>query len=106
MSLTKKRIVIKIDQHIHAEWVSKLYDDELTQTKFVRAIMEAYLKDDSIIREFVNKYKEQMKIHSKTKRNRINRNIQKAQKINKTLSINEAELDSIFDVIESSHPEL
>tara|TARA_R110000824_G_scaffold40606_3_gene121558 strand:- start:473 stop:793 length:321 start_codon:yes stop_codon:yes gene_type:complete len=106
MSLTKKRIVVKIDQHIHAEWMSKLYDDDLTQTKFIRAIMESYIKDDSIMRKFVDRYKEQMKIHSKTKRNRIKRNIKNAEKVNNALDINEDELDSIFDAIESSHPEL
>ena len=106
MSLTKKRIVVKIDQHIHAEWMTKLYDDDLTQTKFIRAIMEAYVKDDSIMRKFVDRYKEQMKIHSKTKRNRIKRNIENAEKVNNALDINDDELDSIFDAIESSHPEL
>ena len=91
MSLTKKRIVVKIDQHIHAEWMTKLYDDDLTQTKFIRAIMEAYIKDDSIMRKFVDRYKEQMKIHSKTKRNRIKRNIENAEKVNNALDINDDE---------------
>jgi|TARA_R110002020_G_scaffold13192_8_gene47640 hypothetical protein len=106
MSLTKKRIVVKIDQHIHAEWISKLYDDDITQTKFIRALMEAYIKDDPAVRKFVNTYKEKMKIHSKTKRNRINKNIKKARQVNEALNIGEDELDSIFDAIESSHPEL
>ena len=42
----KKRIVVEIDEHIHAEWMTKLYDDEITQTKLFRAVMEAYIKDD------------------------------------------------------------
>jgi hypothetical protein len=102
----KKRIVVEIDEHIHAEWMTKLHDDEITQTKLFRAVMEAYIKDDTIMRKFVDKYKEKFKIQSRAKRYRIAKNIEKSKKVKESLSITEDELDSIFDVIESHHSEL
>ena len=92
----KKRIVVEIDEHIHAEWMTKLHDDEITQTKLFRAVMEAYIKDDAIMRKFVDKYKGY----------RISKNIEKSKKVKESLSITEDELDSIYDVIEINHSEL
>ena len=102
----KKRIVVEIDEHIHVEWMTKLHDDEITQTKLFRAVMEAYIKDDAIMRKFVDKYKEKFKIQSRAKRYRIAKNIEKSKKVKESLSITEDELDSIFDVIENHHSEL
>ena len=86
--------------------MTKLYDDEITQTRLFRAIMEAYIKDDAIMRKFVDKYKEKFKIQSRAKRYRIAKNLEKSRKLKENLNITEDELDSIFDVIESHHSEL
>jgi|TARA_Y100001938_G_C7763647_1_gene269773 vacuolar-type H+-ATPase subunit B/Vma2 len=102
----KKRIVVEIDEHIHAEWMTKLYDDEITQTKLFRAVMEAYIKDDKTFRKFVDEHKEKFKIQSRAKRYRISKNIDKSKKLKEQLNITEDELDSIFDVIENHHTEL
>lgn len=102
----KKRIVVEIDEHIHVEWMTKLHDDEITQTKLFRAIMEAYIKDDIIMRKFIDEHKEKFKIQSRAKRYRISKNIEKSKKVKEGLNITEDELDSIFDVIENHHSEL
>jgi hypothetical protein len=102
----KKRIVVEIDEHIHVEWMTKLHDDEITQTKLFRAIMEAYIKDDVIMRKFIDEHKEKFKIQSRAKRYRISKNIEKSKKVKENLNITEDELDNIFDVIENHHSEL
>ena len=102
----KKRIVVEIDEHIHVEWMTKLHDDEITQTKLFRAIMEAYIKDDVIMRKFIDEHKEKFKIQSRAKRYRISKNIEKSKKVTEHLNITEDELDHIFDVIENHHSDL
>jgi hypothetical protein len=86
--------------------MTKLHDDEITQTKLFRAIMEAYIKDDIIMRKFIDEHKEKFKIQSRAKRYRISKNIEKSKKVKENLNITEDELDNIFDVIENHHSEL
>lgn len=102
----KKRIVVEIDDHIHSEWMMKLYDDELTQTRLLRAIMEAYITDDPLFRTFLNAYKEKAKISNRARRYRVSKNVENSKKLREKLTITEDELDNIFDLIESHHPEL
>lgn len=102
----KKRVVIEIDEHIHAEWMMKLYDDELTQVRVFRAIMEAYLSDDPLFRKFLDRHKEKAKISNRARRYRVSKNVENSKKLREKLTITEDELDNIFDLIESHHPEL
>jgi hypothetical protein len=102
----KKRVVVEIDDHIHSEWMMKLYDDELTQTRLFRAIMEAYITDDPLFRAFLEAYKEKAKISNRARRYRVSKNVENSKKLREKLTITEDELDNIFDLIESHHPEL
>jgi len=102
----KKRIVVEIDDHIHSELMMRLYDDELTQTRLLKAIMEAYINDDILFRKFLDKYKEKAKISKRARRYRVSKNVETSQKLKEKLSISEDELDDIFSVIGQHHPEL
>ena len=55
----RKIIGFKIPVKLHAELKARLYYDELPMTKFIRAYITGYLKNDPLILDFIKEYKEE-----------------------------------------------
>ena len=106
MAHSRKRVVINIDEHQHADLVVKLHEVGLKQTKIIRAFLDGYLKDDKLIRTFIEKYKETNKVYSKVKRKKQQKMRDKSEKLEELFNLDNKEIDNIFDIIENAHPEL
>jgi hypothetical protein len=99
--LTKK-IVFTENDHRQAKLVTKLRQDGLTQSKFFRHMVTAYLDEDERIVSYVDEVKQQSKLRkTKTKRLRDQGN----QAIN-DLGLSEQQVVDIFDLIAKEHPDL
>ena len=99
--LTKK-IVFTENDHRQAKLVTKLRQDGLTQSKFFRHMVTAYLDEDERIVSYVDEIKPQSKSRkTKTKRLRDQGN----QAIS-DLGLSEQQVVDIFDLIAKEHPDL
>tara|TARA_Y100000310_G_C20192612_1_gene583172 strand:- start:101 stop:427 length:327 start_codon:yes stop_codon:yes gene_type:complete len=99
--LTKK-IVFTENDHRQAKLITKLRQDGLTQSKFFRHMVTAYLDEDERIVSYVDEIKQQSKSRkTKTKRLRDQGN----QAID-DLGLTEQQVVDIFDLIAKEHPDL
>ena len=96
----KKKVCFWEDKQKHINFVSRLQVDGLKQGQFLRAIVEAYMNDDGHICAFLEEYKERWTVQGKRKRKTVKRIRDKAQEQKKKFSLDERELESIFDMIE------
>jgi|TARA_R110000824_G_scaffold14428_1_gene61401 hypothetical protein len=98
-----KRIVFTENDHRHAQLVTRLRYDSLTQSDFFRSIVTGYIQGDERIAEFVDDVKQQSekrKTKSKKLRTKGKNNIY-------ALGLDDKQLiDDIFDTIAEEHPDL
>ena len=102
----EKRVIIKISGNNHAEFKIRLSYDNLTQTAFFRAVMEGYTSQDSLIVEYIQKYKERVGKHSHHMKKRIKKDIDERAATSKSFALNEGELSDLYDLVEKEFPEL
>tara|TARA_R110000824_G_scaffold97215_4_gene232238 strand:- start:418 stop:831 length:414 start_codon:yes stop_codon:yes gene_type:complete len=84
----------------------KLKYDSLRQSEFFRAMVSGYLDDDPDLMKYVEKYKEEMKIHNVQKRNKSKLLRKRARQEKNNFALSEDDLDSIFDIIAEENPDL
>jgi len=100
-NLTKKIVFVEND-HRQAKLVVKLRQDGLTQSKFFRHLITAYLNEDERIISYVDEVKEQSKVKkAKTKKLRD----QGKDALN-DLGLSEIQVHDLFDIIAQEHPDL
>ena len=75
--------------------------DGITQSEFFRMMVTGYIEGDELIFTFMDKYKEKYEIQGQQKRNKIKTIRKKASNITKKFSLDEGEIESIFDIIET-----
>lgn len=97
-----KRIVFTETDHNHAKLIIRLKHDGLTQAAFFRNLIRGYTQGDERIQEFVDEVKNQ----SLKQKYRSNRLIKKGKESVQQLSLNEEEIENIFDLLEEEYPEL
>lgn len=102
----EKRVIIKIPGTNHAEFKIRLNYDSLTQTSFFRAVMEGYISQDSLIIEYIEKYKEQTGKHSQHKKKTIQKNIDDRAATTRSFALDKEELSNLYDLVEKEFPEL
>ena len=101
---TKKIIQFEDDDHRHVKLKLQLHNDGIKQGEFFRAVMTAYLENDEDIGRFVERLKENK--HSKNRMKKEKKYKRKEIENMNKLSLNENEIEDIFDMIEKEHPEL
>ena len=97
-----KRIVFTENDHRHAKFLVRLRYDSLTQSKFFRNMISAYLNGDERIQSLIDEIKQQSsKRKSDSRRMKI-----VGQQECKDLGLSSDEVDNIFDTLEQEFPEL
>ena len=97
-----KRIVFTENDNRHAQFMMKLREVGITQSKFFRLIITGFINDDNRLFEFINENSGQ----SKSKRNKIERLKNKGKELMHDLAFDDNEIENIFDLIAEDHPEL
>tara|TARA_Y100000296_G_C4995844_1_gene167702 strand:+ start:170 stop:424 length:255 start_codon:yes stop_codon:yes gene_type:complete len=82
------------------------YDGFKTQSEFFRACVIAYLEKNLQFMEFVDYYKENEKIQSKSNIKKSRRLRHEGKDLMKRLGITQEDVENIFDLIEEEIPEL
>ena len=97
-----KRIVFTENDNRHAQFMMKLREIGITQSKFFRLIITGFINDDNRLFEFIMENGGQ----SKRKIKKINRLRNKGKQLMHDLAFDDGEIENIFDLIEEEHPDL
>jgi len=84
----------------------RLQYDSITQSEFFRALVTGYLGKDPRILDYLYEWREINKTYSKTKRAKSESLLRKGKALEEKFGLSDGELESIFDLIEESHPDL
>ena len=106
MSEEIKKVVFTHAARNHAEFKIRLQYDSLKQTEFLRGVIEAYIKQDAAVMDFVDRLKAQKQSQSVQKRRASTRLREAGQTTKKKFGLDEAEIENIFDIMEKEHSEL
>ena len=101
----KKKIVFYDSEKRHADLKIRLKADGISQAQFFRSIVTGYLEQDENVLDFVDKIKTKNK-QSKKSVKASRRLIKKGKGTLSSLSLDDSEIQSIFDILEREHPEL
>ena len=101
-----KKIVFDDTDVRHAKLKIRLQHDGLSQAEFFRAMITGYIEKDSTFLVYLKKYKEQHKRQSKKNILKIHKDIESGQEALERFGIVDGELEDIFDLIASDHPDL
>lgn len=74
--------------------------DGLSQSQFFRLMISGYIEDDPLIYKFLRNCKEKYNIQGKNKRDKIDQLRRSSETIKKKFSLEESEIESIYDIIE------
>ena len=106
MSEDVKKVVFTHPTRNHAEFKIRLQYDSLKQTEFLRGVIEAYIKQDAAVMDFVDRLKAQKQSQSVQKRRTSTRLRETGQATSKKFGLDDAEIENIFDIIEKEHSDL
>ena len=96
----RKKVYYWEDSDKQINFLSRLRLDGLNQSQFHRAIVDGYLKDDSDLLAYLNRYKEKHTVQGKNKRVKVEKMRRDAEEIRTQFALDSSEIESIFDVIE------
>ena len=74
--------------------------DGLSQSQFFRLVLGGYIEDDPLIHEFLRNCKEKHGIQGKNKISKLERMSRAGAELKKKFSLEEGEIESIYDIIE------
>jgi hypothetical protein len=97
-----KRIVFTENDHRHVKLLMKLKADGLTQSKFFRCLITGYIDGDVRIHEYID----EVGGLSIKRRNKSKKLREEGMKKLSDFSLNDGEIENIFDIIAEEHPEL
>ena len=103
---TEKRVIIKLPEKSHADFKIRLNYDELTQTSFFRAIAEAYIAQDELIVEFIERHKRRGGFSSEYKRKRVQIDKEERRENIRKFALGDEEIEDIYDLVEKEYPDL
>lgn len=95
-----KEVVTSITEHEHVELMTRIKFDSLNKSKLLKAFIVGYIREDPLIREYVEKLKEEFGV-SKNKRKRQASSLRKLEKFYDNQTFTKEEISNIFDIIES-----
>lgn len=97
-----KRIVFTENDNRHAQFMMKLREVGITQSKFFRLIITGFINNDDRLFQYILENSGQ----SKSKINKINKLKEKGKQIMHDLAFDDTEIQNIFDLIAEDHPDL
>ena len=97
-----KRIVFTENDNRHAQFMMKLREVGITQSKFFRLIIAGFIQDDDRLFEFITENSGQ----SKLKTSKIKKLKDKGNQMMNDLAFNDNEIENIFDLIAEEYPDL
>jgi hypothetical protein len=104
---THSKLTFFLDAHLHEDLKIRLYYDDIkTQTEFFRVCVESYLHQDRRFMEFLDDYKINKSVQSKTKVKKSRALRARGQKLLQDLALSTEEVENIFDILEEELPEL
>jgi hypothetical protein len=108
MADKKKKIVFYDSDKRHAELKIRLKHDGLSQAQFFRDIVTGYISKEKNILNFVDKIKATKRNGSQDKKSikETRLLINSGNKMMTKLSLDETEIESIFDILEKENPDL
>jgi len=102
----KTKIMFTVTERIKADFKIRLQYDGLTQIKFFRAIMQGYLEKDENLITYLNGFKKSNGIQNNEQRDKIIKGVRKTRSTKALFALDDDEVENIFDILESEHPEL
>ena len=110
MTEEKKRIIIYDTVDRNAQFKIALKKASLTQAKVFRQVMTSFIENDelcqSIVRLLDGKSKKKSQKRTKLSQDRDSKDLKKQEEIERKLNLDNEELEDIFDLIASEHPDL
>ena len=96
-----------LDSKLHENLKIRLYYDQIrNQSEFFRYCVESYLEGNSLFMAFLDEYKDNKKVQSKTRATKSQQLRLRGQKMLQDLALSDAEVENIFDILEEELPEL
>jgi ferritin len=106
MQVKNKKIIFTVSERQKEDFKIRLQYDGLTQASFFRAVMSGYLDKDQDLMNFLNTFKNDQGIHNKQQRKKVLKGIEDAKETKNLFALDDDEVENIFDILESEHPEL
>jgi len=97
-----KRVVFTDSDHRHAQLLVRLNHDGLTQAKFFRHLITAYIEGDPRIVEYIDEVKTQ----SKTRKAKSKKLRHQGKQLAREAGFSEQQVHDLFDMIAQEHPDL
>ncbi len=101
----KKISFVDKDKH-HADLIIRLKHDGLTMAKFFRGLIKGYIEQDHAIVDFVERLKASSNSQSQVQSNIVKELQKRGHKVKNKFSLDEKEVENIFDILEKEHPDL
>ncbi len=96
-----------LDSKLHENLKIRLFYDEIkTQSEFFRYCVESYLSKDALFMQFLDEYKINKKVQSKTRVAKSRKLRKSGQQILRDLALTDEDIEGIFDILEEELPEL
>lgn len=94
-----KKVETALSEHENVELMTKTKFDYISKGKLLRAFILGYLREDPLIRSFVENLKEDLGV-SKKKRDRQAVALRRVDRVLKKHTFTDDEITNIFDLIE------
>ena len=101
-----KKIVFEDTDIRHAKLKIRLQHDGLTQAEFFRAMITGYIEKNTLFLKYIDSYKKINKSQSARSIKRVQKDINSGHQKMQQFGLIEDELEDIFDLIASEHPDL
>ena len=95
-----KEVATSITEHEHVELMSRIRFDYLNKSKLLKALILGYIREDPLIREYVEKLKEESGVSNK-KRNKQAVVMRKLDRFYENHTFSNEEISNIFDLIDT-----
>ena len=104
---TLSRLTFFLDSKLHEILKFRLHYDQIkTQSEFFRYCVESYLAQDELFMTFLDDYKMNKRVQSKTRAQKSKKLRDKGNKLMEELALTEEDVQNIFDILEEEIPEL
>tara|TARA_R110002020_G_scaffold66563_19_gene175020 strand:- start:4848 stop:5189 length:342 start_codon:yes stop_codon:yes gene_type:complete len=80
--------------------------DNLNQSMFFRIMMTGYLEHDENIVRFIQDFKKRYQLEGRSYSKKIMKDVEKGTEVKSKFGLDEADIESFFDIMEQEHPEL
>jgi len=102
----EKKIAFVDKDKNHADLIIRLKHDGLTMSKFFRGLIKGYIEQDYAVVDFIERLKISSGAQSKAQAKIVKDLQKKGNTVKRKFSLNEEEVENIFDLLEKEHPDL